>query len=787
MRIFRGSLNTITLIVAMLVSCCFICSGTDNDSNAWPFRDIPVTGVATLADGWRFAWDAEDKGMNDGWHTADFNRETWKDVAVPGVWDMPPGKVALKIPSGVGWFACRLSLPEKWDGEPALVFLGAMFTADVWLDGEYLGNHRGGYTPFSFSLDGKIKTGTAKELVVRGDNRLSGKTIPSEKLGWNPYGGLTREVFLISRPRFRIESLRTATKVDDNGTAHLSISGNIANRSGENQVRELAVMLKSDDKVCAKAILKTSLNPGTSEPFKVDFEIPKARLWSPEDPFLHTVEMTWRGEPAPHLRLPLGLREIRIDGPDFLVNGKRLWLQGFGLHEDLKDYGPCIPREFNERELQRIRNFGANHLRTGHYPQHPSTYAACDRIGMLVFTEIPAWQINKVWIQTDQAWNDWAEPQISEMILWYGNFTSIISWGSANEMGEATEYNKRSMAYIREKDPVRIPMIVVASAGSPDLYKLLPLAGRNLHYGWYHSKRVYDGLRNGLAVNLKLAEEVNTPIWAAELGAQGTLGAFTGGYNDELRGSETYLDKVVRFGFQYSAVTSERLAGIAVWTWSDFARTGVLIPHGVFGFGRENKMVACTVRNLFSGDLRLFLCEDDTSCKPGGVFHAKAHVFNPKLQELPSGLVVNWRIMHGSETLVSGKSRVTESGKARALAAGDISWDIPPESKGMFSLWAELVDAKGVRIHTNSIHFGVGEPVEKPGALLLSATSNGVPADASAEFAGVAMPVYADPGLIIPLPEGEYDFTVKRGTESRQLKVHIVSGKATEAKAEFSK
>ena len=773
--------------MATLVTCRFTCFGADKDNNAWPFRDIPVTDLASLTDGWRFAWDAQDQGMNDGWQSLNFNRETWQAVAVPGVWDMAPGKVALKIPAGVGWFTCKLSLPEKWNGEPELVFLGASFIADVWLDGEYLGNHRGGYTPFSFSLEGKIKPGAAKDLVVRVDNRLSGKTIPSDKLGWNSYGGLTREVFLISRPRFRVEDLRTVTTVDTNGAAHFSITGNIANRSLENNDSELFVILNADDKVCARTALKSSLKAGTSEPFKIDFEIPKARFWSPEDPFLHTLEMTWRGDSAPHLRLPVGLREIRIDGPDFLVNGKRLWLQGFGLHEDLKDYGPCIPRDMNERELRRIRNFGANHLRTGHYPQHPSTYSDCDRIGMLVFAEISAWQINKAWIQTDQAWNDWAEPQITEMIRWYGNFTSVISWGAANEMGEATEYNKRSMAYIREKDPVRIPMIVVASTGSPDLYKLLPLAGRNLHYGWYHSKRVYDGLRNGLAGNLKFAEEVNTPIWAAELGAQGTAGAFTGGYNDELRGSETYLDKVVRFGFQYSAVTSERLAGIAVWTWSDFARNGMLIPHGIFGFGRENKVVAYTVRNLFSGDLRLFLCEDDTSCKPGGIFHAKAHVFNPKLLDVPSGLVMNWRIMHGSDTLVSGKSPVTETGKSRAISAGDISWDIPAESKGMFSLWAELVDEKGVRLHVNSIHFGAGAPVEKPGTLLLSANANGVPVDASAEFAGVFMPVYADPGLIIPLPEGEYDFIVRRGTESRQLKIQIISGKMSEVKAEFFK
>ncbi len=770
----RSYCLTVAAAVALASVAVF---GADTNDAPWPFPDIPTQGVARLSEGWRFAWDENDKGMSEGWSSPGFNRESWKAVSVPGVWDMAPGNISLKIPQGVGWFACKLRLTENWSGEPTLVFLSAMFSADVWLDGDYLGNHNGGYTPFAFSLDGKLKPGTEKELVVRIDNRLSDKSIPSSKLGWNPYGGLTREVLLIYRPRLRVEDLRMATKITPEGAARLTISGIISNRSLEANDTELTVRIKAADTDRTQAVVKSSTKPGTAEPFKLEFEIDKARLWSPDDPFLHTVEMTWRGTPTPHIRLPLGLREVRLDGPHFLLNNKRLWLQGFGRHEDLQDNGPCVPRDFEEREVRRMKDFGANHLRTGHYPQHPLTYAACDRIGMLAFAEIPAWQLNRAWAQTDQAWNDWAEPQIAEMIHWYGNFSSIISWGSANEMGEATEYNQRSVAYIKEKDPTRLPMIVVAAIGSPELYKLLPMAGRNLHYGWYHSKRVYDGLRAGLEANVKFAEEVNTPIWVSELGAQGQTGAFTGGYNDELRGSETYLDKVVRFGFQYSAVTSERVSGIGVWTWSDFVRAGTVNSHGIFGLGRESKIVAYTIRNLFAGDLRLFLCEDDTSCKAGGAFHAKAHIFNPKLQEVPAGLTVNWKITRGAETLLAGKSPVAE-GKARALPAGEITWNIPTEAKGMFSLWAELVDAKGVQLHANAVHFGAGEPAEVPGALMLTVTSKGQPSDATAEFAGMKLPIYADPGLLIPLPAGEYEFTIRRKGESRPLKVSITSGKA---------
>ncbi len=775
------------LVVAVIGYFSFVCHGLPSEKDAWPFPSISVNEAINLADGWLYAWDEKDKGMDERWYSSDFKRDAWKNLTIPSVWDMPPGKVPLKIARGVAWFSHKLRLPVNWNGEPVLVFLGAMFFSDIWLDGEYLGSHRGAYTPFSFSLEDKLKPGEEKELVIRIDNRLSNRSIPDKNLGWNAYGGLTREVFLISKPYFRVEDLRTVTKLKSDGTAHLRISGIVVNRSKKIIEKELTVDLNANSKNCAHAELKFSLQAGNFEPFKLDFEITNARLWSPEFPFLHSLEMRWRGDSEPHILLPIGLREIKINGPDFLVNGKRLWLQGFGRHEDLKDFGPCIPLKWNESELERIKAFGANHLRTGHYPQHPSTYAVCDKIGMLVFVEIPAWQLDRAWAQTEQAWDDWEKPQITEMIQWYGNFSSIISWGAANEMGETVEYNKRSIAYISANDPTRIPMIVVASTCNPDLYKLLPMAGRNLHYGWYHSKRVYDGLRNGLAANLKYAEEVDIPIWVAELGAQGKSAAFTGGYNDELRGSETYLDKVVRFGFQYCAVTSERVSGIGVWTWSDFVRNGTINTHGIFGFARENKMVAYTIRNLFFGDLRLFLCEDDSSCQPGGLFHAKSYVFNPKLLELPSGLTIKWRIMHGSKIFSSGKSSVSGIARARAFPVTDISWNIPAELRGLFTLWVELFDANGVRLYTNAVHFGVGEPVEKPGALCLSAVSKDKAVDASVEFMGVNMTVYADPGFIIPLPAGEYDFTVKRGDESRQIKAQIKAGECLNIKAEFSR
>ncbi len=666
----------------------------------------------------------------------------------------------------------------------------SMFITDAWLDGQYLGNNRGGYTPFLFSLDEHLKPGENAELVVRVDNRLDNQTIPKSGTGWETYGGLTREVFLITRPKCRVEGLKTVTELESpEGPVRLEVSGNIVNNTVEQIDDVLEITLSDGRDTVGETQRIVSLEPGGEKTFDLKLRLSEARLWSPEDPFLHDLTLRWTGTDRPHVNMPVGLREISIDGPHLLLNGERIWLQGFGQHEMVPDHGPCLPPGWHEKELERMKQFGANHYRTGHYPQHPELYRAADRLGILVFTEIPAWQINRSWLETDRAWEEWARPQLKAMIGWYRNFTSVASWGAANETGGVHEYNRRAVEFIEKKDPTRIPMIVLAdtACNMERYYDLLPMGGRNFHYGWYHSRRVY-GARSGLESNLRHARRNDMPIWVAELGGMARTGRFSGGYNDQSRGSETYLDKIVRFGFQYHPTATERVCGIAIWTWSDFVRNSSVNRHGIFSYNREPKLVTYTVRNLFEGNLRLFLTEDDTTCKAGGNFNTKIFVFNPKLKTLPDELTVKWQIMKGNEKIEEGNLEVPAERDERSVDIDEVNWNIPEDAKGMYSLWAELRDADGSALHTNSVHFGVEGPddaVERPGALLLTAMNDGESVEAMAELFGIRMPVYEDPGLYIPLSEGEYEITIYYQDDKKTIATTVEAGARTEKEVEF--
>ncbi len=764
-------------------------AAADDATRDWPFHHMATTFEMNLTDKWHFSFDADDSGFDERWYEPDFQRKDWDSVEVPGIWGYQQGKVPVNASSArnkVGWYAREIELPAGDGDEAALVFLGSMFITDAWLDGKYIGHNRGGYTPFMFEVGELIGPGETAKLVVRVDGRLSSETIPKSGTGWDTYGGLTREVFLIARPRARVEGLRTVSEVEGrDGPASLKVSGEIVNHDESRFEDTLEIVLFADGDEAARENVAVSVGPGSTSALGLELNISRPRLWSPDDPFLHELELRWAGAAYPHIKMPVGLRQVEIDGPHFLLNGERLWLQGFGQHELVSGYGPSVPPGWHESELERIKRFGANHFRTGHYPQHPELYAAADRLGLLVFTEIPAWQMNRSWIQTDRAWDEWAKPQLSAMIRWYRNFTSVVSWGAANETGGVRRYDERAVEFMSEKDPSRLPMIVVAATGNMHLYDILPMAGRNLHYGWYHSPRPY-GARAGLLANLKRAEKADTPIWVAELGAHARPGRVASGYYDGSRGTdtETYLDQVIRFGFQHNATASERVSGIAIWTWSDFLRGNRLHFHGILDYEREPKLAAYTLRNLFEGDLRLFLAEADTRCEPGGIFEADAFVFNPRLQEIPDGLNIRWRIMRKGRTVAEGALPVDPGGTARAVNSGTIEWDIPEDARGMHSLWAELTADGDEWIHTNAVHFGVQE-AERPGGLFLTAKSGGKPVDASANLAGVTMPVYADPGLIIPLSEGEYELSVEYDGEEKEITVEVQSGKPVRKAVKF--
>jgi beta-glucuronidase len=699
----------------------------------FPLPDRCYRATEELAEGWLFRFDPSDVGAESGWELAEHDRSEWTGISLPRVWDREPGTVAMPIRSGVGWFARQVVVPADWQGGSVLLhFLGVQFACDVWVNGEWVASQTGGYAPFALELGAAATPGAELSVVLRVDNRLSRETVPGQKLGWQPYGGVTREVYLCHRPDAWLRDIATATRLDGDA-AVLSLAAKAVGAAGSVRARLLA-----DGEAVAEGVL-VGAEDGR---LLLDLRVPSARLWSPDDPFLHQLELRWDGGDCV---MPIGLRTFAAQGRDLVLNGRPLWLQGFGIHEEWAGFGPCVPHAERAKELAFLREaYGLNSIRPGHYPNHPELYRLCDQLGIVVFTEIPAWQIPGKFLQSDLGWETQLRPQLDAMIDQYRNFSSIVAWGVGNENGGAMTYHHRALTHVREKDPSRLAILVLASWHGMETYQLLQMGARNFHYGWYHSKIVYT-VRDGLARNRAAAGD--KPIWVAEQGAHAIRDRVDGAFNSRQRGSEVYQEQVVRFGFQYLATAPEHVAGISPWSWADFHRNGRIEPHGITDLNREPKAVAYSLRHLMAPGERLLLTERSSFCQPGETFVADVFAFAGK-PEAGVGYRYRWVIRNGQGAVSSGDG-VYERQAQRSQRLTRIRWDIPADASGHYDLWIELQDAQGAWLRTNTLPFGVA--AEQSPALLVVPPSAGA---GSLVIDGWTFPVYPGTGLRLFISPG---------------------------------
>ncbi len=718
----------------------FSCLTLQGDAADFPLRDVAVR-EAKLLSSWRF--QAVPQGQEDDvdWSGPDFRetREAWKKISIPAVWDRSPGNVRSPAPRQVGWFRKVIRLPDAWDGDVSLCFLGVKYVADVFVNGEYITLNRGGYTPFFVSLGLAEELPETLEVLVRVDNRLDDQTIPKANTGWEIYGGITREVYLLHRPPTRPEDPFAQTSRDDEGNWRLRLS---AETLGTPDM-PMRVRLAFEDRIVAEGTVAD-----WSEGLNLTLDLQDPALWSPDAPNLHQLELRWADE---YLRFPVGVREIAWENGRLKLNGAFIWLQGFGQHEFYPESGPILSTEQRRRDLRWMKeDYGANALRTGHYPNHPDIFNLADELGLFTFTEIPAWQNHPRILAQDDVWETWLEPQLTSMVLRHRNTAGLFSWAVLNETGGAHTYVRRARAHIQLLDPSRPVSAVIAKDNDLRINQITDLAARNLHYGWYHSRSVYD-LRESLEINLNASQ--GNPLWVAELGGQARPGRLGGGYSDDVRGTETYQDKMTRFGLQYILANADRLVGISLWTWSDYRRGGRAHDHGILGPERSPKIAAYTALNLMRPDFRALALENETVIPAGEDFTAELAVF--AMNPVPGKSVrLSWEIRYGRERVKQGSQTLT-LGEGHVTRAETMRWTVPENiDPGLHHLYLELHDENGARLHSQALPFEPGETT-RPGVVRLKA-----PADGRArllEVAGMTLTVYPHTGLILPLPPGDYE------------------------------
>jgi beta-glucuronidase len=456
---------------------------------------------------WEFACDPGDVGLQDEWY-ATFPAATDR-LWVPGVWNTTR---ALLNYEGVAWYRLRFDLPACRGAK--ICFSAVTHQANVWLDGEPIGEHYGGFTPFSLLIPAP-RAGT-HELVVRVDNTHDSlSTIPSDRLDWFRYGGIPRPVWVeILRGEAFVDSLRI-TPVLTGSQAALNIRAEIASLA--HATRDVRWTLWVDDVAVHSDTVV--VGHGSSEVLMFGQTLENVQIWSPEDPRLYMVRMELDDDDVIERT---GFREVRVVGDSILLNGSPLRIRGVNRHEDHPEWGMALPEHLMLRDLQLLKDWGGNAIRGAHYPNDQRFLDYCDELGILFIEEIPLWGFRSEQLASDVI-SDRAASMVWAMVERDVNHPCIWAWSVLNECATDTPVGRaivdRLVDTVHEIDRTR-PVTFGTDRGTRDrCTDLVDFVCMNAYPGWYTHEAGWPELLDRMRAMVG-----KKPIIVSEFGAGAVYG-----------------------------------------------------------------------------------------------------------------------------------------------------------------------------------------------------------------------------------------------------------------------
>jgi beta-galactosidase len=539
------------------------------------FAGTPVRAVRTtvdLRDGWRF----KQGDSLTGAEAPDYDDSSWSTVSVPHSWNrvgyyLTPRDADSNRPEqankaqGIGWY--RLSFTPSAGSAGKRVWLefdAASRTAEVWLNGVRLGEHRGGFSRFRLDATRALKFGTANVLAVKTDNSkpvLGGSTADTLPLTGDFFvqGGLYRPVRLVFTDPVHIEMLDFGGPGVYAQTA--SIEGNAAQvaivtklRNDAREAMRLTVVTRLLDRagaVAAERSTPVALAASSATELPQSLTVNRARLWQGmADPYLYRLSVevrTAEGRVLDATEQSFGIRQMRMD-PDkgFFLNGKAYRLHGVGLHQDHEGKGWAGSPADVEKDVALIREMGANTIRLTHYQHGQPIHDLADKYGLILWDEIPlvsAWTLGKE-TQASPALLANARQQLTELIRQNGNHAAVANWGIANEVDfgnslpvflsnpggpipDPLPLLAELNALAKQEDPSRATALATCCEGRlfasnvtvPITAPSVDLGGANRYFGWYYGK---SEELNAHLESLRTARP-GQPLAVTEYGAGGAI------------------------------------------------------------------------------------------------------------------------------------------------------------------------------------------------------------------------------------------------------------------------
>ncbi len=423
----------------------------------------------------------------------DFDDRAWRPVTLPHDWAIegpfltsgPFGGMGRLPTAGVGWYRKALDIPSSDAGKSIFLDVdGAMSYAVVWLNGRLVGGWPYGYASWRLDLTPYVVPGGRNVLAIRLDN-------PPDSSRWYPGAGLYRHVWLTKTRPLHVAHWGTfvttrevspasatvtlAVTVDNDSLepATISVATNFYELDAEGRRGHAAVASLSSEGVRVPGRDRVTITGTTT--------VTRPRLWGPppgQRPHLYiaVTRVVSQGVDVDRYETRFGIRNVRFDpGRGVLINGERIALKGVNNHHDLGALGAAFNERAAERQLERLRDMGANAIRMSHNPPAPELLDLTDRMGFLVVDEaFDVWERKKTPLDFHLIFPDWAEPDLRALVRRDRNSPSVILWSIGNEVGEqytgeaGAAVASRLRDIVREEDPTR-PVTAAMNYAKPDM------------------------------------------------------------------------------------------------------------------------------------------------------------------------------------------------------------------------------------------------------------------------------------------------------------------------------
>ena len=524
-------------------------------------------------------------------------------MQIPSDWNTQDEK--LFFYEGTVWFYKQFRVDSSaFRGNRALLYFGAVnYDAHVYVNGQHVGHHIGGFTPFNYDVTDLLKDGE-NNVIVKVDNKRHAEDVPTQIFDWWNYGGITRDVKLVSVSAVYLEDYNLGLeKMKSEGVKSvksrtISFSAKLNKAEAGQQVTLSIPELKIEKSFTTDADGKVN-----SQFSIVNSQLKKFQLWSPENPKLYQVKISMGANTVSD---EIGFRTIETRDKQILLNGKPIFLKGISIHNEKPNGGGRANSVEDARTLLSwAKELGCNFVRLAHYPHHEEMVREAEKMGILVWSEIPVyWTI--AWKNPKTYEN--AKNQLTDMISRDHNRANIIIWSIANETPHSPERDTflgNLAQYARTLDNTRLISMAMEVTGASNyvnrlndnMNKYVDVVSFNQYIGWYRD--VDD------APKMKWEIPYNKPVIISEFGGgarYGLHGPKNQRWTEEFQ-ENLYIENCAMLD------KIDGLAGTTPWILKDFRSPRRVLPgvqdyynrKGLFSDKGEKKKAFYVLKKWYEG------------------------------------------------------------------------------------------------------------------------------------------------------------------------------------------